>query len=426
MEDPTFPFQSEESLAETLAESISTQRDQVGKFLAKQQEQIDLAEAELAEGAQRLIEELPLSQCEADNAGILQDQIAKQEEQIKVLGALIEEVISRQSEWSEPQKLFKDQQDFFASQVREQKQNFEQFLAEIEKRQFEANPGEADRMGRQIEGELESKLGALERENIQLQEELANREPSTCDNSEELQNLRKERDLLAEQVAKMEQTMSDSSCFGGEEDHRRRYEMSIEEIRELKKQVKGLEDQLAIGGGAVGASSTADSVNWELQKQQIMASLETDFDGQDDRDLPERADIERIFEQTNQIVAAKDHEIDKLRRLLENNKDDYDLESVPGEATSNEVLNNDAIIREEREKLRRLQEEWNEKLRKTEIEISIERANIAREMAKLTEKERTLENCGKAEVGPADDEVGGGSRTGRWLERLGLQNLDEQ
>ena len=75
------------------------------------------------------------------------------------------------------------------------------------------------------------------------------------------------------------------------------------------------------------------------------------------------------------------------------------------------MFDQDEIIREERENLKQLQQQWEEKLRKAEIDLSVERAKIARERAELEEQLREAQ--GGAD-GPREDE-GGNKGGGRWL-----------
>jgi hypothetical protein len=85
------------------------------------------------------------------------------------------------------------------------------------------------------------------------------------------------------------------------------------------------------------------------------------------------------------------------------------------------------LVREERENLQRIQEEWREKLRQSEVEISIERAKIARERLELEERMRSLELERTQSDAQGADASSAGKKTkgrprGRWLARLGLQD----
>jgi len=91
-----------------------------------------------------------------------------------------------------------------------------------------------------------------------------------------------------------------------------------------------------------------------------------------------------------------------------------------------EVLNQDELIAREREKLEQLQSEWHEKLREAEVDISVERAKLARERAGMEEQIQTLKSkmmsiSGQIEEGKSGKQPG----RGRWLSRLGLQDNEE-
>ena len=94
-------------------------------------------------------------------------------------------------------------------------------------------------------------------------------------------------------------------------------------------------------------------------------------------------------------------------------------------AALGELIDQDAVIREERQSLKRLQEEWMEKLRQAEMDISLERANMARQKAELDEKRRLLDMRTLAALPDATMSAGKSGR-GRWLARLGLKEKDEE
>src|SRR5690606_25837626 len=90
------------------------------------------------------------------------------------------------------------------------------------------------------------------------------------------------------------------------------------------------------------------------------------------------------------------------------------------------AIDQDEIIRQERERLGTLELEWKEKLRQAEIELSVHRAKISRERLEMEEQLRTLEEQ-KAELKALQEsgETAGEGKprkpTRRWLERLGLK-----
>ncbi|HEV3024384.1 MAG TPA: hypothetical protein VGX76_18035, partial [Pirellulales bacterium] len=79
-------------------------------------------------------------------------------------------------------------------------------------------------------------------------------------------------------------------------------------------------------------------------------------------------------------------------------------------------------VRTERERLRQLQLEWEEKLRQAEVDLSVERAKMARERAEIEEIQRrfneTQSQNDEQPIGAKDKKP----QRGRWLARLGLKD----
>jgi len=95
------------------------------------------------------------------------------------------------------------------------------------------------------------------------------------------------------------------------------------------------------------------------------------------------------------------------------------LDELLGEQSDN-TLNADAVIRREREQLGQLQKEWREKLRQAEIEISLQRAKLARDKARIDERLRAIENQPPPPVDPDRQQEAKKRTRGRWLAKLGL------
>ena len=88
-------------------------------------------------------------------------------------------------------------------------------------------------------------------------------------------------------------------------------------------------------------------------------------------------------------------------------------------------MDGDSAVQQERERLKELQEQWQEKLRQAEIDLSLQRAKLARDRAELDERIRLAESAlagGPVASGPADRQKR--SAHGRWLARLGLTDAD--
>ena len=86
------------------------------------------------------------------------------------------------------------------------------------------------------------------------------------------------------------------------------------------------------------------------------------------------------------------------------------------------VVGDPAIeVREERERLQQMQEEWEEKFRQAEIEASLERAKLSRERqevaSKMADLEEQLAHAKRDSRHSASDDDG---TSRRWLAKLGL------
>lgn len=173
-------------------------------------------------------------------------------------------------------------------------------------------------------------------------------------------------------------------------------------------------------GGTTNRPPAPALTNWETEKRRILAELESD-DGKEDSEIAQqRLQIEDIIRKTDEIVAEKDREIEELHHLLKNQSDSLGSVAV-GAAALDQLFDQDAIIRDQRERLKLLEDEARERLRRAEIEISQERARLARREVEIEERLRTMDlRTGAAAT--ADDALCPTGRPvrGRWLARLGL------
>jgi chromosome segregation ATPase len=247
--------------------------------------------------------------------------------------------------------------------------------------------------------------------------------------SVELEEMRAERDQLLHQVdttAKAQVTAkSKSNEAAGDPELKKRFELAMDDVRQLKRRNSELEEQLA--SARAGKAPVADSggLDWESQKRRLLASLEAD-DSTDPKRQEEKLSIESTIQITDDIINRKDRELSELRRVLEEQSSNLGSVAV-GAAALAEILDNDELIRQERENLKQLQVEWREKLKQAEIDISVERARMGRERLELEEKLRSLasEKAIMAEDaenrGPADQH---NPAHRRWWNRLGLKDKD--
>ena len=118
----------------------------------------------------------------------------------------------------------------------------------------------------------------------------------------------------------------------------------------------------------------------------------------------------------------RDKEIADLRSLLEQQSYAHDGMAI-GVAAVAEMIESDALIIAERVRLRELQQDWEQKQRHVEIEMSMERAKLARERLELQDKVRNFEDLLAENSQPQQcEKKDKGSGRGRWLARLGLRD----
>jgi len=441
MEDSTSPTSSDQSWTDQLAGSLGRQRQRIEAFLAAQQEHLDQIEAELAGRVHRQHDEL---------AGRLQEV---EKRQSAVDAAEVDLHHDRHA-----LTLAQAQHEAEVEHLAGRQEILEQKLAELETQRQELRDRQARTEGQrrriarelnalrnalrkeqgQCESDKDEAIRSLHRQCEQLRRELASRrEPAGGDDQrlddlrQQLDDLSQQRDALAEELsqtkerlAKAEQRLAERPKTGDEDttndDYHRRYEMAISDLRELKSQNKELEQRLAQAQTAGGPAATGGAIDWESQKSRILAALQDDFDKDDETDTRERLKIEEVVQTTEKVLADKDKEIHELKHVLEQQSDNLGSVSVGANAVG-EILDKDAIIREEREHLRRTQEELQEKMRLAEIDISVERAKIARQRAELEEMQRVMQK-GREETSPDSQTPSQPDKPsrGRWLSRLGL------
>lgn len=245
----------------------------------------------------------------------------------------------------------------------------------------------------------------------------------------ELARLEAERDSLTSQLDEARRQLASasdgSSADSSELDElRQRFETAVREIRELKKRNNELHDQVA--DLRIGARQQDDvplgGFDWEAQKRRLMLQLESDFDTSDAVQAADKLTVEGTIRITDQVIAEKDREITELKQLLEDQSSNIGDVAV-GAAAIAGFLDQDELIRQERESLKRQQEEWREKLRQAEIDISVERARLGRERIELQSQMQTIDRQRQSAESLTDGENADDKQPrGLWLRRLGLKD----
>lgn len=269
----------------------------------------------------------------------------------------------------------------------------------------------------------------FKRENAVLRDELAQR-PAGDQESPELIAIRQERDELAARAADLAAAMEASAAVDHDgqqerEDLQRRFEMAVDDVRQLKHENAELREKLAAAGSANGAAAEAvEGGDWAAQRARLMAMLEQEEDAGEisSERAAERATVSKTIAATDRVIANKDQEIQELRAKL-------DAGAAAGagdeEAAAREAFcDADDVIAAERQRLAKLTAEWEAKLRAAELEFSVERARLAREQAALREKMFEIESGAYA---PAHGDGADGTKPRRrWLSALGLHEEEQK
>jgi chromosome segregation ATPase len=337
------------------------------------------------------------------------------------LSAAQQQLAQRQGEWTQAQK------------------HADESLARL--KQLDSQQGDIGREREQLKAERDR----LSAELNQIRSESHGEKGAA---SAELKRLRDENkqleEWLREAEAKAKSALAASTATGADgssqdlTDLQRRLELATEDCRELKTKNSDLQDELAKArqsgtksGTSSPASSGSQGMDWEAQKQRLMAQLESDFDESVPEQKADRLTIEDAVRLTEDALAAKDlevkdirREVEELRSLLEDQSSSIGQVAV-GAAAFASLVDKDEVIRQERENLQKMQEAMREQLKKAEIDISLERAKIARDRSELEEQLLVLQREQAQQA--AADPASGGDRgkkpvRGRWLSRLGLKD----
>ena len=280
--------------------------------------------------------------------------------------------------------------------------------------------------------EVEALSQQLERARAEARQELDDLQTQLAEVRESNDTLQQECKRLRRESAEQAETWSadEVELLQGElEDLRRRFELAVAEVRELKNENVDLQrraDNPTEESSTVSPTPTT-GFDWEAQKQMLLNELETGMVGSDSAPASEEEHmtVEGAIHLTDQVVAEKEEMIANLQRQLEAAAVMNSQPAVAEEPDLAEVFDHDEAIQQEREKLQGLQEEWREKLRQAELDVSLERAKLARERLAMEEQLQRWETE-KQRLAVSDGTIGDGKRnTGRWLSRLGLSKDDD-
>jgi chromosome segregation ATPase len=406
--------------------SLAAAKLEIDSLKAAQTKSADRQKAEADELAARLEKlesdkaaaEASLTEIKAQSS-ILRDSLTNAQEQLETLKAANADAAELQRKLDDAMALIATRDET----VDEQQSKYEALHRElVELRESTCPRSELDELDHKFQLVL-ADVQKLKHENGSLRDELATRPEASDLESPELVAIRAERDMLAARVEELEAATTAAAAAPSQqelEDLHRRFEMAVEDVRELKQENARLRDQLAKAPPAAGAAPPASGkLDWAAQKARLLAArAEEDSDGPIDHDRKkQRLSIQDTIEATDRALAEKEQELADIRAAEEEAAANRgpDLR-----AQTEAVLNADEIIAQERQRLADLQAEWEQKLRAAELEMSVERAKLAREQAAVKERTFELEKL----TPQATDENGKPRR--RWLSALGLHEEAEE
>jgi hypothetical protein len=246
------------------------------------------------------------------------------------------------------------------------------------------------------------------------------------DSKDREQELCVEIELLKEKVAILSETKDTGSVTGTDSDLEQQLNILREQLIESRHEtveVRSQYNELSIRLAQYQAptSHSSESFSWEERKLAWLRQLEHETQVENNVSPTRVLEIEKVIEQTDQEVLRRDKEIADLKSLLQEQSVASNGMAV-GAAAIAQIIEADDLIIEERQRLKKLQEDWEQKQRQGEIEMSLERAKLARERLELQERMRSLEAM---HANQAVDEKGApspGKSKGNWLARLGLRD----
>jgi len=209
---------------------------------------------------------------------------------------------------------------------------------------------------------------------------------------------------------------------------------------ELRIQAAELVDSNRLNLGNRPSHLVPKAMSWEEQKLQLLNDFERESNSIDFNAMSP-AEFESLFVATQRELADRDLLIEELKSMLDLQSQASVQGLAMGASAISQVLDTDTFIQEERLRLKELQDELQQKLRDAEIEISVERAKVARDRLSLENASQTFAEVSQAASASnlaAQDLLnfksdaslerklvpGSIPRTRRWLQRLGLRDDD--
>ena len=246
------------------------------------------------------------------------------------------------------------------------------------------------------------------------------------DSKDREQELCVEIELLKEKVAILSETKDTDSVTGTVSDLEEQLNILREQLIESRHETVEMRSQynelsIRLAQYQAPTSHSSESFSWEERKLAWLRQLEHETQVENNVSPSRVLEIEKVIEQTDQEVLRRDKEIADLKSLLQEQSVASNGMAV-GAAAIAQIIEADDLIIEERQRLKQLQEDWEQKQRQGEIEMSLERAKLARERLELQERMRSLEAMHANQVMDEKGAPSPGKSKGNWLARLGLRD----
>jgi hypothetical protein len=204
------------------------------------------------------------------------------------------------------------------------------------------------------------------------------------------------------------------------------------EVGDLRQQNRELAAKLADKSvrKAITNTGAAQAMSWEQRKQLIIRQLEEEsfdaesfvanmpYQSEDERETPELF-LQRLIRE----LETRNQEVQDLRHLLDQQSETRQGQIAIGAAAIAELVDSDELVQQERERLQRLQSDWEEKFRDGEIAASLERAKLSRERQDLARRQAEVDEelaHLRREMRQEGETKPTASR--RWLVKLGLSD----
>lgn len=356
-----------------------------------------------------------LEEAQAVSADERKKLLAERDELVQKSANLEQQLKGSQAEWRDQLFDFEERLRVQQASWTEQRTEWTEARTAVER--------ERDELQQKFDLALED-VQRLRAHTADLEQELSRRPEAKEVASTELVALRAERDALAARVEQLERQTAaaiDPNVEQQLSDLTRRFELAVEDVRELKTKNARLEAQLAEAAKSKSKGSApvdSGAMDWESQKRRLLAALEENCADDDPEQEKERVTIQATIEMTDAIVAEKDRQIAELQAQLS--------EGVEGSACQverdpkvKELLDTDEIIAQHRKRVEELERELDQKLRTAELELSVERAKMARQKVELEELKSNLEAQRQALAATGGVPTQGQPKR-RWLNKLGL------